>query len=350
MRRKQFEDIPIFNQLPTRMCPKRLLVIIEEFKRCAFTHRDEFIEAHTRLATSVALSYGYFDNRGDDLIGVTLIELCKFPQIVADGGLKNDNILGYLLSRLNFACKHHIDLDRIYGPSRGHVNNTGINVTRQHFDSPKVQELMCVDDQSDLVTDLKNLIRTNKEDLVLKAVLSGFTDKEIARQFGWRSSQTVSDVTNGLVKKYKIACLENVRMYLPYPDFKSSVNCLDNRTLGKQCKIIREILSGLWIKHPASLMWRGHRWQLCNLGLYSADNYKLRGNPTNDDFEWFLRCRENLLINCDKSMPFWFDNDKLHANHRGELLHIDEEYYSQFGWEELEVESQYWPVVDYTLL
>ena len=344
-----YEDIPIFNNLPVGLDDQRLQTIIAEFRQSIFDHREEFIKAHTRLATSVALRYGYRNNRGDDLVGVALIELCKFPEIIAEGALRNDkDTIRYLLSRLHFACREHIDIDRIFGPSRGHLDDHPDKVVRRESMSCESVTLTTVyDKQHDLELDLCSLIQTNKEELILKRILNNETDREIATEFGWLSPTTVNHGLSELVKRYRCSILDDVKVHLPYPDYKESLRVLHDRHLVKQQKCIYQILNGNWSNHPASIMWRGYRWQLANYGLYTADELRRRNLYNVDHFDWFLHRRETYPDNVSHDMPSWFDNNRLHASHRCYLLSKDNSYYSQYCWGLEPHVPYYWPVKGY---
>src|SRR3546814_13031822 len=60
------------------------------------------------------------------------------------------------------------------------------------------------------------------------------------------------------------ACPAPMQTFLPYPDCRRSLECLDTRRLGKQRVEAMQLLNaaqrttGGWIRHPAKLMWAGH--------------------------------------------------------------------------------------------
>ena len=57
-----------------------------------------------------------------------------------------------------------------------------------------------------------------------------------------------------------------MQTFVPLPDYKMSMNCLDKSRLGNQ--VWREgmtLIKGGWSNHPASKMWRGYEY---HLGLY----------------------------------------------------------------------------------
>lgn len=73
-----------------------------------------------------------------------------------------------------------------------------------------------------------------------------------------------------------------MQTFLPYPDFKKSLQTLDYRRLGKQrieaYQIIRAIkYGGGWSHHPAVKMWRGHINALKQYYNLSLDEWISRG-------------------------------------------------------------------------
>ena len=121
-----------------------------------------------------------------------------------------------------------------------------------------------------------------------------------------------------------------MQTFLPYPDFKKSLQTLDYRRLGKQrveaYQIIRAIkYGGGYRNHPAVKMWRGH-----------INALKLYYNLSLD--EWIGRgYRNNMLempIRGKIAYPEWFGRNCFHAAHRSNLLRKDLVYYGKFGWKE----------------
>ena len=119
-----------------------------------------------------------------------------------------------------------------------------------------------------------------------------------------------------------------MQTFLPYPDFKKSLEALDSRRLGKQrveaYQIIRTIkYGGGWKHHPAVKMWRGH---INALKLYynlSLEEWVRRG---------YKNRMEKMPISGKIAYPAWFGKNEFHAAHRSNLLRKDFTYYSNFGW------------------
>ena len=121
-----------------------------------------------------------------------------------------------------------------------------------------------------------------------------------------------------------------MQTFLPYPDFKKSLQALDYRRLGKQrveaYQIIRAVkYGGGWQNHPAVKMWRGH-----------VNALKLYYNLSLD--EWFKRGYRNNMrkmpIRGKIAYPQWFGRNCFHASHRSNLLRKDLNFYGRYNWSE----------------
>jgi len=134
-----------------------------------------------------------------------------------------------------------------------------------------------------------------------------------------------------------------VQTFLPYPDFRASLECLDYRRLGKQrveARTILNILEGRtagrgWRNHPAVLMWRGYESALrLYLNLSIA--------------EWTGRGFRNQMLPepVDPTSvipPWWLGREEFHASHRSALLRKAPEHYGRFGWLEAPDLPYWWP-------
>lgn len=73
-----------------------------------------------------------------------------------------------------------------------------------------------------------------------------------------------------------------MQTFLPYSDYKKSMECIDATRLGNQ--IWREditLIRGGWKNHPASKMWRGHEY---HLGLYLLDGVDILEERSNKKY------------------------------------------------------------------
>jgi len=163
-----------------------------------------------------------------------------------------------------------------------------------------------------------------------------------------------------------------VQTFLPYPDFKKSLQALDYRRLGKQrleaYQIIRILkvasqskvyrdgkeeakqaygtirrgaddeankgrrMNARWHKfgggygrHPAVRMWNGHINALKHYYNLAIDEWVKRGYRNN---------MHKMKISGKINYPRWFGRDEFHAAHRSNMLRKDYCYYSQYGWSE----------------
>ena len=124
-----------------------------------------------------------------------------------------------------------------------------------------------------------------------------------------------------------------MQTFLPYEDFRKSMEVLDWRRLGKQRVEAHQILNVLldrtdtkgWRNHPITRMWGGY-----------AEALQMYYNICLD--EWIKRGYNNNMkhedITNDIVFPDWLGNKKFHSSHRANLLRKDYDYYSQFKWEE----------------
>lgn len=131
-----------------------------------------------------------------------------------------------------------------------------------------------------------------------------------------------------------------MQTFLPYPDFISTVTCLDYRRLGKQRVEAFQILKALrdpnhgWRHHPAVKMWKGY-------------DHVLACYMNNCISEWVRRGYRNTMQQSDiasmSSLPPWFGDETFHASHRSNLLRKDPVWYGQFGWNEPPDLPYIWP-------
>lgn len=132
-----------------------------------------------------------------------------------------------------------------------------------------------------------------------------------------------------------------MQTFLPFPDFKKSVEVLDSKRLGKQRVETYQVLNILlnrtetkgWRNHPVTLMWTGYEAALQVYQNYTIQEWIKRGFKNTMQFE-------NILI--EAQMPWWFGDDRLHKSHRSNLLRKNWEYYSEFFVEDPSL-SYFWP-------
>jgi len=124
-----------------------------------------------------------------------------------------------------------------------------------------------------------------------------------------------------------------MQTFLPYENFKESLDVLDNKRLGKQRSETYHILNILlqrtqkngYANHPIVHMWRGYEPALQQYFNVNTEVWLGRGFRHTMGYE---------IITDEIRMPEWFGDKVFHATHRSNLLRKDSGYYSKFGWKE----------------
>lgn len=140
-----------------------------------------------------------------------------------------------------------------------------------------------------------------------------------------------------------------MQTFLPYPDMIKSLQCLDDKRLGKQRVEAMQIINALegnskgWTRHPATLMWKGY---LPALKLYhdiSIIVWINRGFRNNMKL-YYPTAGEPNDMGIVVDLPDWWGDKILHASHKSNLLRKDYKYYHQFGWNVPKDLPYVWPV------
>lgn len=144
----------------------------------------------------------------------------------------------------------------------------------------------------------------------------------------------------------KWAAGEPVITFLPHADYVKSALVLDDKRLGKQRLEVRQILEALmgqstaWANHPATLMWKGHEWQLVKYGLSICNEWVRRGFKDNVALD--LKLMRVHLPECPP--PAWLGREELHESHRANLVRKDAQHYGvHLGWTEEPRDGYWWP-------
>lgn len=106
-----------------------------------------------------------------------------------------------------------------------------------------------------------------------------------------------------------------MQTFLPYPDYTSSAQCLDDKRLGKQrveaYQILRALLTGRgWVHHPATLMWRGWEGSLAQYHDTCIRVWTSRGYDNNMPRLWDGTAVEQ---------PRWLGRAVFHLSHQSNL-------------------------------
>jgi hypothetical protein len=122
-----------------------------------------------------------------------------------------------------------------------------------------------------------------------------------------------------------------MQVFLPYPDFALSVQCLDPKRLGNQ--IYRECLTlirGGWPNHPVVRMWADYKPALATYVLCGLAELSRRGRDYPHHCDTFKQYLSPEIV-----LPPFVGDDWLHGSHRAALLYKNPGWYGQFGWAEL---------------
>jgi hypothetical protein len=137
-----------------------------------------------------------------------------------------------------------------------------------------------------------------------------------------------------------------MQTFLPYNDYRASLDALDDTRLGNQ--VYRETVTLLrqgWPNHPAARMWRGHWWQLALYGRAGVDVMAERGawrpSVITRWRDWYDRLVDGLPRS---ERPTWLGDERVHASHRSNLLRKDPAFYGRHGWCERDDLPYFWPV------
>lgn len=132
-----------------------------------------------------------------------------------------------------------------------------------------------------------------------------------------------------------------MQVFVPDPDFRTSVQALDARRLFKQLVEAYQLLLLLhgvpkpdgsarkaWSSHPATVQWRPWPGALARYAQEALRECESRGIRT----EAMRRNLEPFPL--EGPNPAWLGDDRIHCSHRARLLQKDFEHYRQLGWSE----------------
>lgn len=147
-----------------------------------------------------------------------------------------------------------------------------------------------------------------------------------------------------------------MQTFLPYPNFRQSLECLDNKRLGKQRVECMQLINAIekhtllpsaktaWFYHPACQQWLGHLETLKIYHDMSIREWVGRGFKNTMHYYHsydFLSDLYNGYVHVE--CPEWFGDPAFHASHRSNLLRKDPVHYGQFGWTEPHDLPYIWP-------
>ena len=136
-----------------------------------------------------------------------------------------------------------------------------------------------------------------------------------------------------------------MQTFLPYPDFRASLEALDKKRLGKQRVEAWQIWKWLikqdppnwrFRNHPAVLMWSGFENALLEYYNVSLSVFAERGG-NNIKLNYIPRDSDIIL-------PLWFGDKEFHSSHRRALLFKNMAYYAEKFPKDYPEYNYVWPV------
>lgn len=122
--------------------------------------------------------------------------------------------------------------------------------------------------------------------------------------------------------------------FLPYPDFKKSIESLDNTRCAKQRLEAYQMINAImkkrenpmdkvaWSNHPACLMWVGYENALIQYFNICLDVWESRGKSNSMK-------RMDYIDNKEVKMPWWVGWHEFHESHKASLLRKHPYFYSK---------------------
>lgn len=132
-----------------------------------------------------------------------------------------------------------------------------------------------------------------------------------------------------------------MQIFLPYPDFKQSVECLNNIHLNSQkwnCQVMAKTFTrnDRWASHPTFLAWKPY-----------YESFKYYHDLVVD--EWLKRGFRTIAVKYEtpkpdkRFLPWFIGEEMFHQSHRSNLLRKDPTYASRFGWRDPDDLPYLWP-------
>ena len=125
-----------------------------------------------------------------------------------------------------------------------------------------------------------------------------------------------------------------MQVFLPYPDFRQSVACLDKKRLGNQIwRECKTLLNGGWQHHPVAKMWADYKPALAMYGIRGSFELLRRDDINLQKFDHLLEYFKDFIpvkFQGDLPRPPFIGNPDFHLSHRLNLLWKDPEWYSTY--------------------
>jgi len=158
-----------------------------------------------------------------------------------------------------------------------------------------------------------------------------------------------------------------MQIFLPFANFRKSLECLDNKRLGKQrveafqvyMLLTRDAASNShWLRHPVLKMWRGYELALrhyiiecCSVWITrkTKDGSRFFSNAKMDENIETYKIRLSAQEQKRMQLPPFIGLDRFHDSHKAMLFHKGKlrsestNHYEQFH-DYAHITGYYWPV------
>lgn len=130
-----------------------------------------------------------------------------------------------------------------------------------------------------------------------------------------------------------------MQTFMTHDNYMDTAKALDNKRLGKQRVEAYQILkalrgdyndTGAWVNHPATVMWRGHEYELSLYGLTIAVEFCERGFDGWHMMTTFNDINAQLSPTNTEKYPWWVNDELLRYTHQSNLVRKNADYYDMF--------------------
>jgi hypothetical protein len=130
-----------------------------------------------------------------------------------------------------------------------------------------------------------------------------------------------------------------MQTFLPYPNFKKSLACLDNKRLGKQRVEALQLYNDKYTNHPCYTMWADHKDALALYINICLDEWEERGFK--NSLVSKIKINKSIM---NIIIPDWVNDPRLNVSHQANLLDKDYEFYKKYNWNVKPHSGYWWPV------
>jgi len=144
-----------------------------------------------------------------------------------------------------------------------------------------------------------------------------------------------------------------MQTFFPFQNVNKTVQCLDNRRLGKQrveaIQILNILLgystSSSWVNHPAVKMWRSYEPYLVKVYLRKIMDEWIKRGYKNEKCEkhWMKFILHEKIRGKNSIKPSWINNDFC-KSHKSNLVRKLPEHYKKFFPEVSDNLEYIWPI------